>query len=129
MVFLVAGVLAFLTQNFWLPRPPLKLAVSETGGVLTIRWNAPAVRGIDSASLFVNDGGKLRTVALDSFVLKRGFLTYEPISVRVTATLSVGDSRAMIAWYAPTPKSAPNSMPAPQTAPPAPPAQTDGVGR
>jgi len=140
IVLLVAGVLAFLTQNFWLPRPPLKLAVSETNGVLTIRWNAPAVRGFDSASLFVNDGGKLRTLTLDGFVLKRGFLVYEPISVRVTATLSAGDSKAMIAWFAPIPNPAPDStplQPAPQTpAPqalspqaPAPKAQIDGVGR
>src|SRR6202044_2932865 len=70
IVLVVAGVLAFLTQNFWLPRPPLKLALSEANGVLTIRWNAPAVRGFDSASLFVNDSGKLRTLTLDGFVLK-----------------------------------------------------------
>jgi hypothetical protein len=121
IVILLAGVLAFLTQNLWLPRPPLKLAVSEAGGVLTIRWNASAVRGIHSASLFVNDGGKLRTLPLDGFVLKRGFLAYEPSTVRVTATLAAGDSRAMIAWFAPISKPAPDlgplSQPAPQAAP------------
>jgi hypothetical protein len=115
IALLVAGILAFLTQNFWLPRPPLKLAVSEAGGVLTIRWNAPALRGIDSASLFVNDGGMLRTLPLDRFVLERGFLAYEPISVRVTATLSARNSKAMIAWFAPAPKPAPDSMPPPQS--------------
>jgi hypothetical protein len=113
---LVTGVLAFLTQDFWLPRPPLRLAVSDANGALTIRWNASAVRGFDSASLFVNDGGKLRTLPLDRFVLKRGFLVYEPISVRVTATLSAGDSKAMIVWFAPAANPAPDSTPALQPA-------------
>lgn len=136
LALLVAGVLAFLTQNFWLPRPPLKLAVSEAGGVLMIRWNPPAVRGMNSASLFVNDGGKLRTLPLDRFVLKRGFLAYEPISERVTATLSDRNSKAMISWFAPTPKAAPDSTPPLQFAPripapaaPAPGAQIDRPGR
>lgn len=131
IVFVLAGLLAFLTQNSWLPRPPLKLAISEAAGVLTIRWNTPAVRGIDSASLFVNDGGKLRTLPLDAFVLKRGFLPYEPLTVRVTATLSAGDSKAMIAWFAPVPK--PVAVPTPSSEPanPATPgqAQPDGAGR
>ncbi len=123
IALLVAGVLAFLTQNFWLPRPPLKLAVSEAGGVLTIRWNAPAVRGIDSASLFVNDGGKLRTLSLDRFVLKRGFLTYEPISERVNATLSARNSKAMIGWFASAPRAVPDSTPSSQPEPRTPVAQ------
>lgn len=131
IVFLLVGLLAFFTQNLWLPRPPLKLAISEAGGVLTIRWNTEAVRGIDSASLFVNDGGKLRTLPLDTFVLKRGFLAYEPITVRVTATLSAGDSKAMIAWFAPVPKPVADPAPSSEPANPAAPgqAQPDGAGR
>ena len=53
---LLAGGL-FATRDGWLPRPPLTLNCTDTKGMLEIRWNAAAARGLDHGLLLINDGG------------------------------------------------------------------------
>ena len=116
------GVLAFFTQEYWMPKPPLTLNSTELNGTLLIRWNPDALRGVDHASMFVNDGGQPAPslIPLDRFQLKSGLLSYTPKSQRVTVKLDAGEASAITAWFAPaTPASA---TPAPVTPAPATPA-------
>jgi hypothetical protein len=107
------GAAAFLTENSWIPRPPLALSSTESEGNLLIRWNVDALRGVNQASLLVNDGGNLKALPLDRFQLKQGLLVYSPKSQRVTAKLSAGDASAIAVWLAPP---APEPPPAQPTA-------------
>jgi hypothetical protein len=94
----------------------LTLNSAQSNGHLTIRWNADALRGVDRASLYVNDGGSLQTLPLDRLQLNSGFLTYTPKSQRVTAKLDAGGTTAITAWFAPAPPTAPAAeTPATQT--------------
>jgi hypothetical protein len=99
----VLGATAFFTQNAWLPRPALALTSTESNGTLKIRWNAGALRGIDHASLLVNDGGNLQILPLDRFELNQGLLVYTPKSQRVTTKLSAGEVSGIAVWLAPAP--------------------------
>jgi len=112
---LAAGAAAFLTQDSWLPRPPLTLSSTESNGNLVIRWNVDALRGSYHASMFVNDGGNLQLLPLDRFQLNQGVLIYSPKSKRVTAKLSAGEASAIAVWLAPAP-----AAPAADALPPAP---------
>jgi hypothetical protein len=115
---------AFFTRDYWMPKPPLTLNSTEFNGTLLIRWNPEALRGIDHASMFVNDGGQPTPslIPLDRFQLNSGLLSYTPKSQRVTAKLDAGETSAITAWFAPvTPAPV---TPAPIT--PAAPAANDG---
>jgi proteasome lid subunit RPN8/RPN11 len=122
-VLAVAGA-AYYTQESWLPKPQLTMSSTELNGSLLIRWNAEALRGIEHASMFVNDGGTLQTLPLDRFQLESGLYSYTPRTQRVTAKLSAGDTSAITLWFA-TPPPDPAAPPtgatpgagAPQTAP------------
>jgi hypothetical protein len=106
---------AFMTRGFWMPKPPLTLNSTELNGTLLIRWNPEALRGVDHASMFVNDGGQ-RTpslIPLDRLQLNSGLLSYTPKSQRVTAKLDAGETSAITAWFA-------AATPAPATPAPAP---------
>lgn len=127
---IAAGAAAFATQDAWMPKPPLTLNSTELNGTLLIRWNPEALRGIDHASMFVNDGGQPAPtmIPLDRFQLNSGLLSYTPKSQRVTAKLNAGETSAITAWFATPPPVAPEtaSTAPPVSAPPisAPPAVT-----
>ena len=110
---LAAGAVAFFTQDSWLPRPPLALTSTESDGNLAIRWNIDALRGIDRASMFVNDGGNLQSLPLDRFQINQGILIYKPKSERVTAKLSAGETSAIAVWFKPVPPAPAAEAPAP----------------
>ena len=109
---LAVGAAAFMTQDSWIPKPPLTLSSSELNGTLLIRWNPEALRGVDHASMFVNDGGQPAPtlIPLDRLQLSSGLLSYSPKSPRVTAKLDAGETTAITAWFA--------SLPEPAIAPP-----------
>jgi len=96
---------AWFTQNSWIPRPPLNLTSTELDGTLAIHWNADAFRGIDHASLNVNDDGELHSLPLDRFQLNQGVYhyTHGPKSQRVTARLAAGEDSGIAVWLAPAP--------------------------
>lgn len=119
---------AYITRNDWLPKPPLALTSTDENGSLLIRWNPDALRGIEHASLLVNDGGQTSpsVVPLDKAQLISGLYIYAPRSLRVTAKLDAGETTGITAWFAePPPKAAlapasnviPDTTPAP-VAPP-----------
>jgi proteasome lid subunit RPN8/RPN11 len=107
-VIAAAGA-AFMTQDAWLPRPALVLSSSELNGSLLIRWNPEALRGLDHASILVNDGGQStpEVIPLDRFQLNSGLYTYTPKSQRVSAKLDAGEITAMTAWFATPPPAKP----------------------
>jgi hypothetical protein len=125
-ILLALSAAAWFTQDSWIPRAPLNLTSTESAGNLVIRWNANAFRGIDHASLNVNDDGNLHELALDRFQLNQGVYhyTHEPKSQRVTAKLAAGEESGIAVWLAPAPP-APVVQPATatggveQTTPPA----------
>ena len=133
------GAAAFLTQNSWYPRPPLKLTSAESNGNLVIRWNTDAFRGMDHGALSLNDGGTLQSLPLDRYQLNQGVYIYAPKSERVTAKLSAGDISAIAVWFAPPPKepepaatpggTSPNDAAAPGAASPDPAPQTPAPTR
>lgn len=55
---IVVAAAAYFTRDAWFPKPPLNLTFSEDSGNLLIRWEPDAVRGVDHAALYVNDGGQ-----------------------------------------------------------------------
>ena len=114
---------AYETRNVWMPKPALTLTSTELNGTLLIRWNPEALRGIDHASMFVNDGGQPApsAIALDRYQLNSGLLSYTPKSERVTAKLDAGEISAITAWFAPTPAPQPTPAPAPAAPEPTPP--------
>jgi hypothetical protein len=137
----VLGAAAVLTQDEWMPRPALSLSSSEVNGSLLIRWNAEALRGMEHASMYINDGGELQSIPLDRFQLDSGLFNYTPKKNRVTAKLDAGSITAITAWFAAPPPTAPaagTSAPAagteqePAAAAPAPAVKThpaiDGAG-
>lgn len=113
---LALGAAAFMTRDIWNPRPPLTLTSTESDGNLAIRWNPEAFRGIDHASLSINDGGALRLFPLDRVQIDQGLYIYARRSDRVTARLSAGEISAIAVWFAPAPA---NPPPAPTDIPPA----------
>jgi hypothetical protein len=98
-----AFALAFLMKDAIVPRPPLKLDMSDASGHLTIRWNREAVRGIDQGSISLDDGGKLVTIPLDATQLSAGSMGYNRKSERVTALMKAGNARALATFLAPPP--------------------------
>lgn len=106
LVGLAAG--AFFTRDSWYPRPPLTLTVDDDNGTLMIHWDPNSVRGIDHASMYVNDGGQPTPslIPLDSLELKAGLYSYTPKSKRVTAKLDIGSTSAFSSWIAPEPAKA-----------------------
>jgi proteasome lid subunit RPN8/RPN11 len=127
ILVLLAGA-ALYTRDLWAPKPPLALTSTESNGTLTIHWNPDALRGIDHASLFVNDGGQPAPtlIPLDKFQLRAGLLSYPLKSKRVTAKLDAGEISGITAWFAPV--TSPADVPIPGAPSPAPgssePAQT-----
>ncbi|MDP9055264.1 MAG: hypothetical protein M3N93_13340 [Acidobacteriota bacterium] len=111
---LVLALVGYFTSNAWLPRPPLAFTSTEEDGSLLIRWNPEALRGIDHASLLLNDGGQAvpATIPLDKSQLISGLFIYMPKSLRVTAKMDAGEITGITAWFA-TPKPA-----TPKPAPP-----------
>ncbi len=104
-ILLALSAAAWFTQDSWIPRAPLNLTSTELGGNLVIRWNANAFRGIDHASLNVNDDGELHSLPLDRFMLNQGVYhyTHGPKSQRVTAKLAAGEDSGIAVWLAPAP--------------------------
>ncbi len=104
-ILLVLTAAAWFTQDSWLPRAPLNLTSTELDGNVVIHWNANAFRGIDHASLFVNDDGELHTLPLDRFQLNQGVYhyTHGPKSQRVTAKLAAREDSGIAVWLAPAP--------------------------
>jgi hypothetical protein len=128
----VFGASALLTEHFWMRRPPLTLTSSELDGSLVIHWNPEALRGIDHASMFVNDGGQPvpSVIPLDRFQLNSGLLSYTPKSKRVTAKLEAGETSAVVAWFAPVPSApVPPASATPAPAKPAPPSRLRSTGK
>jgi hypothetical protein len=109
------GAGGYVSRDFWMPKPALTLTSTELNGTLLIKWNPEALRGINHASMFVNDGGQPTpsVITLDRFQLNSGLLSYTPKSERVTAKLDAGETSAITAWFAPTPVPAPTAAPAP----------------
>jgi hypothetical protein len=102
-ILLPVAAAAFMTRGFWMPKPPLNLNFTELNGTLLIHWNPDALRGVEHASMFVNDGGQPTPslIPLDRLQLSSGLLSYTPKSQRVTAKLNAGETSAIIAWFAP----------------------------
>ena len=98
LVLLGVGGGMFATRDAWLPRPALELNSTEANGLLEIRWNTSAARGLDNGSLLINDGGQLDTVPLDALKLMAGSFVYKRKSDRVTVTLDLGSNRARTAF-------------------------------
>jgi hypothetical protein len=123
---LVAGAAAFFTRDFWMPKPPLTLTTSELNGSVLIHWNPEALRGIDHAQMFVNDGGQPTPSAidLDRLQLNTGMLSYTPKSKHVTAKLDAGEITAIAAWFAPEPAPAKAPATTGDASPPAAPASS-----
>jgi hypothetical protein len=90
----------FVTRNDWMPRPPLRLTASDSGGQLTIRWNADSLPGIDHASLLLDDGGQPQSIQLDGAQLRSGRYQFERKSSHVTATLKAGAAQALTTFPA-----------------------------
>lgn len=132
VALLVIAAVGFLTRDFWMPKPPLTLTTTDLNGSVIIHWNPEALRGIDHASMFVNDGGQTTPslIPLDRLQLNSGLLSYTPKSTRVTAKLDAGDITAIATWFAPPPPAAPATpAPADPASPPPPqaaPAKTPG---
>ena len=101
-----------------MPKPRLTLTSTESNGSLLIHWNPEALRGIDHAQMFVNDGGQPTpsVIPLDRLQMNSGLLSYTPKSKRVTAKLDAGDITGITAWFAPEPAPAPAPSPAPADA-------------
>jgi hypothetical protein len=99
---------AYVTRNDWLPKPPLALTSADENGSLLIRWNPDALRGVEHASLLLNDGGQQTpsVVPLDRSQLISGLYIYMPKSLRVTAKLDAGETTGITAWFAAPPKPA-----------------------
>jgi proteasome lid subunit RPN8/RPN11 len=104
-VLLVAGGAGFATRDAWMPRPPLKLTAQETDGRLIIAWNPAALRGIEHASVFINDGdpGQTLEINLDPLQLKAGSLPWYRKSGHVKARLVAGSERAVAEFDGPAP--------------------------
>jgi hypothetical protein len=102
-ILLPLAAAAFMTRGLWMPKPPLNLTFTELNGTLLIHWNPDTLRGVEHASMFVNDGGQPTPslIPLDRSELKAGLLSYTPKSKRVTAKLDAGETSAIIAWFAP----------------------------
>jgi hypothetical protein len=120
-VLAVVGA-GYVTRNDWLPKPPLALTSTEENGSLLIRWNSAALRGVEHASLLVNDGGQPTptVVSLDGLQVVSGLYIYMPKSLRVTAKLNAGDITGITAWFAeppPKPAATPAANAVPDTAP------------
>ncbi len=107
-ILLALAAAAWFTQDSWIPRPPLNLTSTEQDGSLVIHWNANAFRGIDHASLFVNDDGELHALPLERFQLNQGVYhyTHGAKSQRVTAKLAAGEESGIAVWLAPAPPAA-----------------------
>jgi hypothetical protein len=103
LIAVAAG--AWITQDSWLPRPSLTLtsapASANGGASLEIKWNPESVRGLDRASIFINDGGSLKEVPIDKRQLESGRFLYQLQSEHVTATMHAGDLRAITQYFRP----------------------------
>lgn len=119
---IAVGAAVFVTQDSWLPKPPLALNSTESNGNLIIRWNPEALRGIDHASMYVNDGGQPipALIVLNRSQLHAGLLNYTPKSQRVSIKLDAGDTTAITAWFAAAPAPNPEIRQEPQPSQPDP---------
>jgi hypothetical protein len=106
LILLIAAA-GWVSRDSWLPRPALVLtSVARNAGPsgtasIEIRWNPDALRGIDGASMFINDGGTLKELPLDRDQIAAGRMAYQPQTERVTATLHAGDIRASVLYVSP----------------------------
>jgi hypothetical protein len=89
------------------PRPPLVLHSTDAHGALTIQWNPDGVEGIDHASLFIDDGGRLHTIPLDRSQLTSGEFVYARKSSHVTATVTADGTEATTEFTASSGKPSP----------------------
>ena len=110
VAFTVLGAV-YVTQDAWLPRPPLALTFSEMEGVLYFQWNPSAMRGVNSAFLYVTDGGELQKLPLDRVQLQSGLFSYTPKAERVTARLETTEASAVATWVAPARTPLPGNIP------------------
>lgn len=107
VLLLLIAATGWVSRDYWIPRPELVLtSTARDAGpsgraAIEIRWNPDAIRGIDRASMFINDGGTLKELPLDRGQMAAGRLVYQPQTERVTATLHAGDIRASVLYAAP----------------------------
>jgi hypothetical protein len=107
----IAGVLLVILPgpHQTAPRPPLVLHSTDAQGALTIQWNPDGVEGIDHASLFIDDGGRLHTIPLDRSQLTSGEFVYARKSSHVTATVTADDAQATTEFTASSGKPSPTA--------------------
>jgi hypothetical protein len=109
----IAGTSGFLLNRDWTAPapPPLELHSTDSDGTLVIRWNNDAVRDVDHAEMFIDDGGRVHAVPLDRSQLSLGELHYTRKSPHVTAKMNAGSAQAVTSFAAPArrPKSAPEA--------------------
>ncbi len=101
-VLVLLTVAGYVVKDAWIPRPPLKLDITESKGEISVQWNKEAVAGVEQASLILNDSGQLESVLLSSKQLASGSYTYKHKSNRVTAIIRSGEERVFAVWEAPT---------------------------
>lgn len=97
VAFLLAGMLlGFWSANVWRPRAAsptlaLGLAMAESGGNLTIRWNAnaPAIKASRKGLLEIRDGQFQKSVELDGSQLRTGSIIYRYAAKDIKARMEV----------------------------------------
>jgi proteasome lid subunit RPN8/RPN11 len=131
---LALGAGGFLTRQLWLPRPAavlpsgivtpasVGLTAMDFDGQLEIRWDGKA-RDVQSSSggmLFVSDGARTHSIALDTAQLRTGSYAYQRTADRVEVILSLaqpgGDKLVQSAGFIKPPE-APVPAPTPPAAP------------
>jgi hypothetical protein len=98
-----AAAAVYVTQDSWLPRPPLTLTSAEVNGTVVFHWNPAATRGSNYAVLYLEDGGDLQTLSLDRRQLKSGVFNYTPKSEHVSARLDAAEGSAVTEWVGKVP--------------------------
>lgn len=84
---------AYVTQDAWMPRPPIAFEISvENAGSVTFHWNPAALQGVSQANLKIVDGeGLLHSVHLDAAQVRAGHYSFDTPPGKVTATIT-GDA-------------------------------------
>jgi hypothetical protein len=90
----VLSAAAFLTREYWMPRPRVALmASSDRTARIWVLWNGEALGDVDHGALVIDTGdGPLHTIHLDRAQLRAGVLGYDCQPGRATATLLAGDT-------------------------------------
>ena len=88
-----AASLAFALRDYWLPKPPVRLALhlADAGGQLAISWenSLPPVREAEGGVLEIVDGGRKSEFRLEAEQVRKGNFTYARESGDIRARLRV----------------------------------------